>query len=93
MTYSIPNLKPGAQNFTEQPVPSLANGPMEHVWRPRFDEPACVPCVQPVQMVGAPGIAILEPAVPAIPAFPVAVPIHQVLYSTIPNASRLSLPK
>ncbi len=56
-SYQTPNLQPGAQNFTEQPVPGISNGPMEHQWHPRFDAPQAqvlAPGSQPVQMLGVP---------------------------------------
>ena len=82
--YSIPNLKPGGQNFTEQPVPSIANGPMLHTWRPPPPE-------QPAQMAPAPGVGVFVPGIPAVPVVPAPVPIHQVLYFKVLNACAVDL--
>ena len=50
--YSIPNLKPGGQNFSEQPVPSIANGPMEHVFpMPGFAAVPMMPAPVPMYQV------------------------------------------
>lgn len=67
-SYITPNTQPGAQNFTEQPVPSIANGPMEHQWHPRFEEPfpQSAP-FQPMPMVG-------------LPVFAGPVPFQQVIH-------------
>ncbi|KAI1247806.1 hypothetical protein MGN70_011699 [Eutypa lata] len=48
--YTTPNQEPGAQNYTENPVPSMAQGPMEHQWHPRFDEQYSQQAFMPMPM-------------------------------------------